>query len=841
MSTKVGDIFVTANLDRTQYNKGLGLMQREAQKVGSAIGKKLGLGLGIAGLGAFIKKTTDAGASLNAMGTIIDASLPHMTKQVDAFAKSAGAMFGLSETQAKGFVGKFASMASAMGYTEKQAYNMSTALTGLAGDVASYYHISQDDAYAKLGAVFTGETEALKQLGVVMTQTALDQFALQQGFGKTTAQMNELEKTTLRYQFVMNSLKLASGDFAQYANTWSGSIATIKLNWANFMATIGQGIINLLLPLLQLIAKISNALTALASRFLSWTKAVRGIKAPLSNAFGKKTQKDLKTANTGIGNVGKGLGGAGKSAKGAKKQVQALKKELLGFDKITKLNGEQGTGAGGVGGGGIGGGGIGAGGIDFGEADADIASFTERARNMLDGIKLPPALQTALANLKDSFSGLFDVLSKAGKWAWDNVLVPLGKWTINELAPASVNTLASAVDLVSNGLKFLGTILEPLWKPVIKPFFEFLGGVAVDSIKTLGDILGFLAKVLGTASDGFNNLKKWATDAVTTVQTKWAELKQKVTDILPNIKLKIPTWSDIKATWDSLVANFKDKVANIKLSLPVWSNLKASWDSLIANFKDKTASIKLALPTWGSLKDTWNGLLANFKDKTASIKMSLPTWKGLKDTWNGLLANFKDKTIDIKVSLPSWKSIKDKWNDLMGHFKDKTVTIKQTIQSALGGGKTTKKKKKKADGGVYRNGRWSPIQRYAGGGEPTEGQLFWAREDGAELVGTLGGHTAVMNNDQIVASVSSGVARAIAGIHFQMQAPKLANASASATRAQATANTDNREMITLLTQILGAINAQDTSVYLDGEQIKNNVVRRINNHTRATGQLELIV
>ena len=73
-------------------------------------------------------------------------------------------------TGAKGFVGKFASMASAMGYTEKQAYNMSTALTGLAGDVASYYHISADEAYAKLGAVFTGETEALKQLGVVMTQ-----------------------------------------------------------------------------------------------------------------------------------------------------------------------------------------------------------------------------------------------------------------------------------------------------------------------------------------------------------------------------------------------------------------------------------------------------------------------------------------------------------------------------------------------------------------------------------------------------------------------------------------------------------------------------------------------
>ena len=55
---------------------------------------------------------------------------------------------------------------------------MSTTLTGLAGDVASFYNITQGEAYTKLKSVFTGETESLKDLGVVMTQTALDQFAL---------------------------------------------------------------------------------------------------------------------------------------------------------------------------------------------------------------------------------------------------------------------------------------------------------------------------------------------------------------------------------------------------------------------------------------------------------------------------------------------------------------------------------------------------------------------------------------------------------------------------------------------------------------------------------------
>lgn len=74
----------------------------------------------------------------------------------------------------------------------------------------------------------------------------------------------------------------------------------------------------------------------------------------------------------------------------------------------------------------------------------------------------------------------------------------------------------------------------------------------------------------------------------------------------------------------------------------------------------------------------------------------------------------------------------------------------------------------KADGGIFYGGAWHDVASYAQGGSPLSGQMFIAREAGPELVGTLGGHTAVMNNDQIVASVSAGVARAISNIQFHM-------------------------------------------------------------------------
>ncbi|MFR3753578.1 MAG: hypothetical protein ACLTW9_17140 [Enterocloster sp.] len=128
-------------------------------------------------------------------------------KQVDDICQECRSLLSaLSETMAKKFTGTSGAMAKAFGFSEQAAYEMSTTLTGLAGDVASFYNISQDEAYTKLKSVFTGETESLKDLGVVMTQSALDAYALANGYSKTTAKMSEMEKVALRYKFVQDQL-----------------------------------------------------------------------------------------------------------------------------------------------------------------------------------------------------------------------------------------------------------------------------------------------------------------------------------------------------------------------------------------------------------------------------------------------------------------------------------------------------------------------------------------------------------------------------------------------------------------------------------------------------------
>ena len=117
-----------------------------------------------------------------------------MTAQVDKICQECTPDAWLSETMAKQFTGTFGAMAKAFGFSEEQAYNMGSSLTKLAGDVASFYNLSQDEAYTKLKSVFTGETESLKDLGIVMTQTALDSYALANGFGKTTAKCQKLKR-----------------------------------------------------------------------------------------------------------------------------------------------------------------------------------------------------------------------------------------------------------------------------------------------------------------------------------------------------------------------------------------------------------------------------------------------------------------------------------------------------------------------------------------------------------------------------------------------------------------------------------------------------------------------
>ena len=277
-----GSVIIDTRMDTSGVQNGVSAIRQSFNGLGSVV-KKIGVLIGgafaIGKLTQFGKECVELGSNLAEVQNVVDVTFTTMSDKVNEFAKNAMTSAGLSETMAKQYVGTFGAMSKSFGFSEAQAYDMSTALTQLTGDVASFYNISQDEAYTKLKSVFTGETETLKDLGVVLTQNALDQYALANGYGKTTSAMTEQEKVALRLAFVQKQLSAASGDFIRTSDSWANQVRVMQLQLQSLKATVGQGLINLFTPVLRVINILLGKLATLANAFKSFTELITGKKS----------------------------------------------------------------------------------------------------------------------------------------------------------------------------------------------------------------------------------------------------------------------------------------------------------------------------------------------------------------------------------------------------------------------------------------------------------------------------------------------------------------------------------------------------------------------------------
>lgn len=224
-----------------------------------ALGQRLttSLTLPIAAVGAAsVKLASDTEEARNK----VDVVFGSMSEKVKEFASTALNSLGLAEGTALQMAGTFGAMATSMGLSQQEAANMSMSLTSLAADMASFYNVSTDVAEKSLQSVFTGETEALKKFGIVMSQTNLEEFAQQQG--KVYSKMSESEKVMTRYAFVMNATKDAQGDFARTSDGAANSFRVFSESLKELGSTLGESILPIVTPIIQ-------AITSLVQKFAS--------------------------------------------------------------------------------------------------------------------------------------------------------------------------------------------------------------------------------------------------------------------------------------------------------------------------------------------------------------------------------------------------------------------------------------------------------------------------------------------------------------------------------------------------------------------------------------------
>ncbi len=464
----VGEIGLDLVVNSNDFNRQMGGIQRLAAKAGKA----LAAAFAVRKLVSFGAACVELGSDLQEVQNVVDVTFPSMSRQVNEFARNAAASFGLSETMAKKFIGTFGAMAKAFGFSENEAHDMATTLTGLAGDVASFYNITQDEAYTKLKSVFTGETESLKDLGVVMTQTALDSYALANGFGRTTAKMTEAEKVALRYRFVQEQLSVAAGDFIRTSDGWANQVRVLKLQFDSLKATIGQGLINVLTPVIKVINILVGKLMTLANAFKSFTEMITGKKG--SGEAAAQMQKTAEAAD-GVAASTKAVGDA--AASSAKKM-----KGLFAFDNMNVM--PSGSGSGGAG---EPSGGYSADSFDMGEVDTasvdevdarfqalidktrELAGlFMQGFRNGLGDTSVFDSIGESLDSIRESFLGIFTSPEVIG--AFDNFLKTSAE-NAGTAAGAFVSVGASVVDNLLGGISgYLENNSQRIWDYMVSMF-----------------------------------------------------------------------------------------------------------------------------------------------------------------------------------------------------------------------------------------------------------------------------------------------------------------------------------------------------------------------------------
>lgn len=512
-----GSVIIDTRMDTTGVQNGVSAIKQSFNGLGSAV-KKIALLIGgafaVGKLAQFGKECVELGSDLTEVQNVVDVTFTTMSDKVNEFAKNAMTSAGLSETMAKRYVGTFGAMSKSFGFSESQAYDMSTALTQLTGDVASFYNISQDLAYIKLKSVFTGETETLKDLGVVMTQSALDQYALANGYGKTTSAMTEQEKVALRFAFVQEQLSAASGDFIRTSDSWANQVRVMQLQLQSLKATVGQGLINIFTPVLKVINILLGKLATLANAFKSFTELITGKKSSGQTSGSGAGLAGTDTVADTADQYGQAADNAEKladatndNAKATKKANKETKNYLSSLDEVHKAtstgsnSSSTPSSSGGSGGAGNSGLPSSVGNVDYG--------------NLAEG-------ETALDKISDSAKKLADLLKKLWKpfrEAWEKE----GKNTIE----AAKNALSGIAKLA----KSVGKSLVEVWT----------NGTGATMLTTMLRIAQNVLKTIGNIASGFADA--WNKNNVGT------QIIQNIADALVVVMQFVEKIAEDTATW----------------------------------------------------------------------------------------------------------------------------------------------------------------------------------------------------------------------------------------------------------------------------------------------------
>lgn len=548
------------------FEKRMESISSKAKSIGdklSGIGTALTVGvttpLAVAGKG-MVDAASDFDENLNKISVAFGDS----ADDVKAWADTATESFGLSMNQALEATSLFGDMATSMGISQSEAASMSTSLAGLAGDMASFKNIGIDEAMTALNGVFTGETESLKQLGIVMTEVNLQEFA--DGLGLVYKDMTQAEKVQLRYNYVMAMSKNAIGDYARTSDGTANSMRTFQASVENLAITLGQNLLPIVTPIIQKATEMVNAFAAADPELQQLVLKIAGIAAaagPALLVIGKMVSV-FGSASGAIGLL------SGKIA-----ALGGMKAALSGV--FTAITGPVGIAVAAI--------------IALVAAFAYLMTTNEGFRNSVMqtistiGQSLVPVIQalmpviqniaTVLATtIASVLQALAPVLAQIVTMIGQIVatVAPLIAQLISQLAPILTTIIQTVGNIVSAVLPPVITIInaimgviEALLPPImsvlstvidvvsqiitaITPIISFVAGVISDIMGIISPIISFIAGVISSIISVISPIASTVASVFSAIFSTVSSIMNKVGSVIKTV------FNGIKSAWNGLTS-----------------------------------------------------------------------------------------------------------------------------------------------------------------------------------------------------------------------------------------------------------------------------------------------
>lgn len=699
--------------------------------------------------------------------------------------------------------GVFMTLATGFGVAGDRAAVMSQQLTQLGYDLSSFYNISVEEAMQKLKSGFAGELEPLRNLGYDLSQAKLEAMAFGEGIDGSVNSMTQAEKAQLRYLAIMTQVTQVQGDMARTLTDPANQLRIFKSQLQMAARSLG----NIFIPALNLI--LPYAIAAV--------KVIRLLGDAIAGLVGFEFPEMKESPLSQVGD------GASDSIDEATDSAKKLKKMLLGIDELNVMSDKNASGSSDGGDGFnfdlptydfIGE-------ATSGRVNEIVEKMKEwlgitgeiKSWSDLFDTKLGSILKTATA------IGVAIAAWKIGVGVFGFMQMFKGSGLATFFT-----TVATAISKVAAGTSTLGVAIKSVFAGaagiiggVATAIMGLVGYItSLISILREGEsvtnILGAALGGLATAAGGFLiAIGVGATVAtggivaaviaavagvgmlVAVIVNHWEEIKAAIgtawTWLYDNVLAPIGEWFAGVATWFysnviTPIVNFFAPIVTLVVDMVVLiytrikeivSGIVTAIGSVLAKVGEvflKIVEIAVALG-----KAFYTYVITPIVDFIVSIatwvydKAIAPivkffvgagTW--LYDTiinpiWKGIVW-LKDEAVKLFRLIGTTVV-----NFISGLFKSAINSVLKMIENnintfirLLNGAITIINK---IPGVNITKVTELKIPRLAEGGMVNEGQMFVAREAGPELVGSIGNRSAVVNNDQIVSSVSKGVYQAV--------------------------------------------------------------------------------